>query len=495
MKLSCLLENVEYKLLAGSAGADVRGLKYDSRQVCPGDVFVCISGAVSDGHRFIPDVIKKGASSIVCERDVTGQIEVPGGVTLVLVADCRDALASMSAAFFGHPAERLKTIGITGTKGKTTTTYMIKSALENAGIKTGLIGTIETVIGGKHIPAENTTPESFVVQKTFKEMADAGCECVVMEVSSQGLKQKRVGGFVFDIGVFTNISPDHIGKNEHKDFDEYLECKSMLLRQCRTGIVNIDDSHTDRVLEGHTCDVETFGIENDADYTAKNIRLYKGEGTLGIKYDLAGRINEEISIDVPGRFSAYNSLCAIAVCLHFSDDFPAIKSALSDIKVKGRVEIVPISKRFTIMIDYAHNAMSLESLLKSLREYDPGRIVTVFGCGGNRDRNRRFEMGEVSSRLADLSIITSDNPRDEEPMAIIDDIITGVRKADGEFVTIPDRIDAIRYSILNARDGDVIVLAGKGHEDYQIIKGVKHPMDERVIIADLVKEDAVAAVL
>lgn len=491
MKLPYLLEKIDYKVIKGNECAEINNLVYDSRKICAGDVFVCISGAVSDGHTFIGDAVKKKASAVIIEKD----INVEGDITVIKVHDCRTALAYMSAVYFGYPADRLKTIGITGTKGKTTATYMIKAVLESVGIKTGLIGTIETIIGDTVIPSNNTTPESYVVQETFAKMADEGCKCVVMEVSSQGLMQHRVDGFTFDYGIFTNIEPDHIGKNEHKDFDEYLHCKSMLLRQCRIGIVNIDDSHVERVMENHTCDIETFGINNTAELQAKYIHLYKENGCLGIKYNLTGRQSADISIDVPGKFSVYNSLCAIAVCLHFTNDFDIIKKALADIKVKGRVEIVPISKRFTIMIDYAHNAMSLESLLNSLREYNPGRLVSVFGCGGNRDRHRRFEMGEVSSKLADLSIITSDNPRDEEPMAIIDDILVGVHRANGKYITIPDRKEAIRYSIKNAEDDDIIVLAGKGHEDYQIIKGKKYPMDERVIINEIIQEDEIKAIL
>ena len=491
MKLSELLKKVDYTVIKGDVDIEIGNLVYDSRKIVEGDVFVCISGALSDGHDFIGTAILKKAAAVIVEKDIF----VDDDITVVKTIDTRLALACMSASYFGNPADKLTTIGITGTKGKTTTTYMVKAVLESLGIKTGLIGTIETVIGDEAVPASNTTPESYIIQKSFAKMVDSGCKCVVMEVSSQGLMQHRVGGFVFDYGIFTNIEPDHIGKNEHKNFDEYLQCKSMLLKQCRIGIVNIDDSHIKKVLEGHTCEIETYGIDKEANLKAENIHLYKEEGCLGIKYDLSGRINTEISIDVPGKFSVYNSLCAIAVCLHFTDNIETIKKSLADIKVKGRVEIIPISKRFTIMIDYAHNAMSLESLLKSLREYEPARLVSLFGCGGNRDRHRRFEMGEVSSKLADLSIVTSDNPRDEEPMAIIEDILTGIHNANGKYVVIPDRKEAIRYAIKNALDGDVIVLAGKGHEDYQIIKGVKYPMDERVIINEIIKEDDIKKIL
>lgn len=491
MILKNLLEKLEYTVLLGNDSIVIRHLVNDSRKVEKGDVFVCIKGAGFDGHKFINDVAEKGAAAVV----VTEDVEAPDGVTVIRVEDTRYALACMSAAYFGYPAEKLTTIGITGTKGKTTTTYMVRQVLESVGIKTGLIGTIETIIGDEVIPAKNTTPESFVVQETFAKMVEQGCDCVVMEVSSQGLMLHRVAGFTFDYGIFTNIEPDHIGPNEHKDFNDYLRCKSMLLKQCKHGIINMDADHIDEILERHTCDIETYGVKGDYDFKASDINLFTKPGCLCVSYQLAGKMNFPVEIHVPGNFSVYNSLCAIAICSHFTKDIERIKQALIDVRVKGRVEIIPISHRFTLMIDYAHNAMSLESLLTSLKEYQPKRLVTVFGCGGNRSRDRRFEMGEVSSRLADFTIVTSDNPRFEEPMEIINDILIGVKKSDGEYVTVPDRKDAIRYAILHAQDGDVIVLAGKGHEDYQEIKGVKHPMDERVLIQEIISEDEVRAVL
>lgn len=491
MVLKQLLEKIEYQVLQGSDRCDINHLQNDSRKVEEKDVFVCIKGAGFDGHQFIGSVCEQGAAAIIVMEDV----KAPENVTVIRVEDTRYALACMSAAYFDHPAEKLITIGITGTKGKTTTTYMVRSVLESVGIKTGLIGTIETIIDDEVIPAKNTTPESYIVQETFAKMAEAGCKCVVMEVSSQGLMLHRVSGFTFDYGIFTNIEPDHIGPNEHKDFDDYLRCKSMLLKQCRHGIVNMDADFIDQVLEGHTCDVETYGVHGDYDFKADDIRLFTKPGCLCVSYDLKGKMNFPVEIHVPGTFSVYNSLCAIAICSHLTRDVPKIREALLNVKVKGRVEIVPISKRFTLMIDYAHNAMSLESLLTSLKQYHPKRLVTLFGCGGNRARDRRFEMGEVSSRLSDFTIVTSDNPRFEEPMDIINDILVGVHKADGEYVTVPDRKDAIRYAILNAKDGDVIILAGKGHEDYQEIKGVKHPMDERVLINEIVNEEEVKKVL
>ena len=485
MKLSKLLEKLEYTVLAGNTDMEISTLVYDSRKVQKDSVFVCISGSVRDAHEFIPDVVKNGAAAVIVEKDVTPV----DGVTYIKVEDTRLALAYMSAAYFDYPAKKIKTIGITGTKGKTTTTYMVKSILESAGIKTGLIGTIESICGDKHTPAANTTPESYMVQKLFAEMADEGMDAVVMEVSSQALKLHRVSGFTFDIGVFTNLEPDHIGENEHKDFEEYMHCKSLLFRQCRLGIFNGDDEHLEGIMKGHTCEVETFGYKSINNLVAENVELKKEHGALGVKYHVSGLLDFDVEVNVPGKFSVYNSLTAIAICHHFNVAKEAIKEALCHVSVKGRIEIVPVTKRYTIMIDYAHNAMALESLLTTLKEYEPGRLVCLFGCGGNRAKSRRYEMGEVSSRLADLTVVTSDNPRSEEAMDIINDILVGVSKADGRYITIPDRKEAIRYCMENAQAGDIIVLAGKGHEDYQEICGVKHHMDEREIIADIIKEN------
>lgn len=419
---------------------------------------------------------------------VQEDVEAPEGVTVIKVEDTRYALALLSAAYFDHPAEKMRVIGVTGTKGKTTTTYMVKSILESAGYKVGLIGTIEAIIGDEVIPASNTTPESYIIQEYFHKMVETGCDCCVMEVSSQGLMMHRTAGFVFEIGIFTNIEPDHIGPNEHASFEEYLACKSMLFRQCHLGIVNKDDAHVEEILKGHTCEVETFGFSKDADIHAVNTKLVKRPGYLGVAYTVEGLLNFDVEIDVPGKFSVYNSLTAIAICHHFNVSVEDMKKALKEAKTRGRIEMVKVSDEFTLMIDYAHNAMSLESLLSTLKEYGPERLVCVFGCGGNRSKLRRYEMGEVSGRLADFTIITSDNPRFEEPQAIIDDIKTGIEKTDGKYIEIIDRKEAIRYAIEHGKPGDVIVLAGKGHEDYQEIKGVKHPMDERVLIAEVLKE-------
>lgn len=478
-----------YKIIQGREDIYVTNITSDSRKVDKDGVFVAIIGAVVDGHKFIEKVLDR-ASVIVVDQNTTLP-EIPENITVIATPNTRLALALMSAASYGNPDKEIFTIGITGTKGKTTTTYMIKNVLEACGIKTGLIGTIETIIGDEHIPSENTTPESTQIHESFRKMVNAGCQAVVMEVSSQGLKLDRTAGIMFNIGVFTNLEPDHIGPNEHADFEEYLQCKAKLFRQCITGIFNADDEHVLRMIKNATCKIETYGIDKDANLKAENIELFHEGGNIGLTYDLAGNVIEKklpVKLNLPGRFSVYNSLSAIAVTRHFNVADDILLKTLLEVKVKGRIELVKVSDKFSLMIDYAHNAMSLESLLTTLREYNPHRIVTLFGCGGNRSRDRRFEMGEVSGRLSDLTIITSDNPRDEEPEAIIADIITGISKTSGKHVDITDRKEAIKYAIANGEPGDIIVLAGKGHEDYQIIKGVKYHMDERELIAEVLEE-------
>lgn len=487
MKLSELLTELDYTCIKGTIDTEVTGVFYDSREkVRPGSLFVCIEGANFDGHTYAAQMAAEGVKVLVVSKPV----ELPGeqDVTVIQVDNTRYAMAFISAAWFGHPARKLKVIGITGTKGKTTTTYLVKSILENAGYKVGLVGTIEVMIGDTHIHANNTTPESYLLQEYFARMVEAGLDTVVMEVSSQALMLHRTQGFIFDFGIFTNLEPDHIGPNEHASFEEYLACKGLLFKQCKVGIVNGDDSHWQQVTEGHTCELENFGLGEHCMLRAEDLKLMRKPGELGVSFRVKGLMDFEAKVPNPGRFSAYNALAAIAICRHFQVKETDIQNALLAAKVKGRIEMVKVSEHFTLLIDYAHNAMALESLLGTLREYEPNRLVCLFGCGGNRSRQRRFEMGEVSGRLADLTIITSDNPRFEEPQAIIDDIKVGMEKTSGEYVEICDRKEAIGYAISHGREGDIIVLAGKGHEDYQEIKGVKYPMDERVLIQELLDE-------
>lgn len=486
MKLSKLLERLDYTIISGPKNPDIADITNDSRKVGEDSLFFCIRGAVSDGHAYAGQAAQSKAAALIVEEPV----DVPDTVTVVRVENTRLAMAVIASAWYGYPADTLKVIGVTGTKGKTTTVYMIKALLEKAGYKAGLIGTIETIIGDVHIPSANTTPESLLIQSYFARMLEEGCTVCVMEVSSQALKLDRTAGFTFEYGLFTNLSPDHIGQNEHASFEEYMECKSRLFRQCRTGIFNLDDRNLEGIMKGHICAVETFGSDPGADLRASDETLISGPGWLGVQYHISGKRTMDIRLDMPGLFNVYNSLGAIAVCRHFDVTDQQIKETMGSFKVKGRIEMVKVSDRFTLMIDYAHNAVALESLLSTLREYKPKRLVCLFGCGGNRSKLRRFEMGEVSGKMADLTIITSDNPRYEKPEDIIQDILTGISKTDGKYVTIPDRREAIAWAIHHAEDGDVIVLAGKGHEDYQEIEGKKYPMDERVIISDILKQDA-----
>lgn len=484
MKLKQLLERMDYRLVQGDPEKEITGVAYDSRVVDKGNLFVCIPGTVTDGHDYIPMALSHGAAAFVVTREVT----VPAEAAVIRVDDAREALALCSAAWFGYPAEKLTTIGITGTKGKTTTAYMVYQMLCGAGIRTGLIGTVENIIGEEHLPASHSTPESYLVQKYFAQMVERGCKAVVMEVSSQGLKMKRVAGFVYDIGLFTNLEPDHIGPREHESFEEYMRCKGLLFRQCRLGLVNGDDAHAESVLQGHTCEVRTFGVKEGSDYRAEQVNLHSASGSMGVAYQLTGRRSFPVVVNIPGAFSVYNSLAAIGIASELGVPEETVLSCLRTIRVRGRVELVPVSEDYTVMVDYAHNGMALRSLLTTLREYEPGRLICVFGCGGNRSRERRFEMGEISSRLADLTIATSDNPRFEEPQEILNDIITGIQKGPGRYVAIIDRKEAIRYALTHAKRGDCIVIAGKGHEDYQEIKGVKYPMDDREMIRSVAEE-------
>ncbi len=483
MRLGELLEDLEYVCIQGSVDVEVEDVVYDTRKgIRPGSLFVCIRGRKWDGHGFAAQIAGKGAAALVVSEPVE---DVAGmDVTVIQVADTRYALALLSAAWFGHPAGKMKVIGITGTKGKTTTTYLVKSILEHAGFKVGLMGTTGILVGNCLVQADNTTPESYVIQENFARMYQAGMEIVVMEVSSQALKQRRTAGFTFDYGIFTNLATDHIAPGEHASLEEYIACKGMLFGQCRIGIVNGDDAHVADVVKGHTCQLETYGLGEGCMLRASGLGLVRDPGKLGVAFHVSGLVELDAQAAMPGRFSVYNALCAIALCRHFGVEVDAVQQALLEVRVKGRIEKVEMPQRFTLLIDYAHNAMALENLLAALREYRPGRLVCLFGCGGDRAKRRRYEMGEVSGRLADLTVITSDNPRTEEPDQIIRDIETGIVPTGGKYVKIRDRREAIFYVLSQGQEGDIIVLAGKGHEDYQEIQGVKYHMDEREIVKE-----------
>ena len=486
MKLIDLLKNCEYTLDGGSLDVNVKDVIYDSRKVVYGCAFVAMKGYNVDGHKYIPDAVERGARALIVEDEGIAY----EGVTVVRVKDARATLALMSVEFFGRPAEELTTIAVTGTKGKTTTVAMIRSILEGAGIKTGTIGTLGILIGDRIFKTNNTTPESYEIQQAMRRMIDEGCKAMVIEASSLGLKWHRTDGILFDYGIFTNFSNDHIGDSEHKDMDEYLACKSLLFKKCKTGIINIDDESADAIIAGHTCTIETYGYSEQADLVAHGDRLIAEPGFIGVHFNTTGVKELSVDVAIPGRFSVYNALAAIALTRHFDISDADILKGLRTVKVKGRVEVVPVPGNYTILIDYAHNAVSMENVLTTLREYQPRRLITVFGAGGNRPKIRRYEMGEVSGRLSDLSVITEDNSRFEEVMDIIADIKVGIDKTDGRYIIIPNRVEAIRFCIENAKDGDIIVLAGKGHEDYQEIRGVKYHMDEREIIASIIDDNA-----
>lgn len=487
MQLSKLCERIDYELLQGSMDTEVDDVIYDSRNITEGTLFVCMVGAVTDGHKYIPDAIEKGASVIVLEREEEAE-QIPESITVIKVNSARRTLALLSAAYFDYPADKLTTIGLTGTKGKTTTTYIIRDVLAKAGKKCGLIGTIAIVFGDERIPAKNTTPESYEIHKYMAKMLEAGCEYVVMEVSSQGFKLDRTAGLMFDYGVFTNLSLDHIGPTEHASFDEYLLCKSMLFRQCKTAVVNADDKYMKQVLSFNTCDVVTFSAEKEADMMASDIRFLNEDGRLGMAFKTSGLLNCEAEIHIPGYFSVYNALTTMTVCQQLGIPQEAILEGLAEVQVKGRVEMMPVSKKFNVIIDYAHNEVSTRSVLETLRAYEPPRLIAVYGCGGNRSRQRRYDIGEVAAQLADLSILTSDNPRFEKVADINNDIKAGLAKHDGKYIEIEDRKEAIEYAITNAMPGDMIVLLGKGHEDYVEIEGVKYHFSEHEVIEEIVED-------
>lgn len=482
MKLSRLLAPLG--ITEGFKDVEISDIVYDSRKAKAGCAFVCLRGSAVDGHKFAANAAAAGAAAIIAQEPVEAS-----GAQVILVEDTRRALALMSAAFFGNPAEGdISVIGVTGTKGKTTTAYMIRSILEAAGHKTGVIGTIGVLMGEELIQTDNTTPMSYDIQMYLRRMADAGCEYCVMEASSIGLKDLRVYGFPFTVGVFTNFSEDHIGGVEHKDMQEYMESKARLFSLCKTGVLNADDPSLEGILQGHTCQVRTFGFEKPADLRGAGCRHLNKPGFLGIAFEVSGEENFTAEVDIPGRFNAYNALAAIGACHELGIPVESMKQGLSTVKVKGRVEPVPVPGNYTLLLDYAHNGVGMENILTTLREYHPKRLICMFGAGGNRPKVRRYEMGEVSGRLADLSVLTADNSRFEDVKDIIADIKVGMAKTEGKYVEIPDRREAIRWCLENAQEGDIIVLAGKGHEDYQEIQGEKRPFDERVVIRELLEE-------
>ncbi len=489
MNIQSALNKIKYQVIMGSADVEVQEVVYDSRKACPGCVFVCMTGARVDAHDFIDDVIGKGCRVLVVEKELSaGQLKrIPEDAVVLRAESSREALAHLSAARFDYPAEKMVCIGVTGTKGKTTTTYMIKAILEAAGKKVGLIGTAGAVIGDVTYPTANTTPESYQLQQYFAQMVSEGCDYMIMEVSSQGLKMHRVDGISFDYGLFTNISPDHIGPDEHGDFHEYLYFKAQMLKRCKVGLINKDDEHYEQVRAHADCKLYTYSLEQEADFMAKEIQYIAKPDFVGLDFNVCGKYELEVRVNIAGRFNVYNALAAVSVCSFCGLPKERIAHALEHLYVNGRMEIVHTSERCTVIVDYAHNAVSMESLLKTLRDYNPKRLVCVFGCGGNRSKDRRYSMGEIGGRLADLCILTADNSRYEKTEDIIADIRGSIQKTGGAYVEIPDRREAIQYSIVHAQPGDMIAVIGKGHEDYQEMNGVRTPFLDRAVIEEVVK--------
>ena len=487
MNLKKVLAGLEEIKAKGEIDREVTSIENDSRKVIEGSLFFAIKGFTTDGTQFIPNAIENGAKVILVDESADiKNLKLPQDVTLLVVPDARYAMAICSSNFYDHPSEKFKLVGVTGTKGKTTTTFMIKEILQKQGIKTGLIGTIAIYSGDKKIKdSDRTTPESIELQKIFKQMADDGCKVVVMEVSSQSLKLNRVAGCNFDIAVFTNFSEDHISEKEHPDMQDYFNSKLKLFKMCKYGFINIDDLQVCKVPKlVPECEIKTYGIDNACNLLAKDITITNSYVDFKVKI---GDKNERIKVGIPGRFSVYNSLAAIEVATKLGCSVESIKEALLEVRVPGRSELVNNSKDLTIMIDYAHSPESLENILSAVKSYTRGRVISLFGCGGDRDNRKRPIMGEISGKIADFTIITSDNPRTEDPEKIVEQIENGIKKTKGKYVCIVDRIEAIKYAINMASKKDIIVLAGKGHEPYQEINGKKFPFDERIIVEQIIK--------
>ena len=487
MDLKSVLNGIDGLKAKGNLNIDISSIADDSRNVKEGGMFIAIKGFETDGHKYIKQAVENGAKVVVIEEGTSiKKSDISEDTTIVMAPNTRIATAKIACNFYNNPSAKFKLIGITGTKGKTTTTFMIKSILEKHGLKVGLIGTISNYIGDKCLgESSRTTPESIELQKTFADMANEKVDVVVMEVSSQSLKLHRVDGCYFDVGVFTNFSEDHISEKEHPDMEDYFKSKLKLFDMCKVGYINADDYHVAKLKKiVQNCDIKTYGVDNSADLLAKDITITNSSVDFKVKI---GARNERVKTGIPGRFSVYNSLAAICIASRFGATAEEIKEALLEVRVPGRSELVSNKKDLTIMIDYAHSPESLQNILSAVKSYTRGRVISVFGCGGDRDPGKRPIMGEISGNTADFTVITSDNPRTEDPEKIVKQIEDGAKKTKGKYITIVDRIDAIKYAIDMANKNDIIVLAGKGHETYQEINGKKYPFDEREIIKKIIK--------
>ena len=489
MNLKEILTGLSDLKAKGNLDIDVPHITSDSRAVKPGDMFVAIKGFDVDGHKFVKSAIDNGAKVILIDEDEAKNIvpEVTGDVTIITTKDTRKAVPICACNFYKNPSRKVKLIGVTGTKGKTTTTFMIKKILEKQGIKTGLVGTIASYSGDRKIEdSDRTTPDSLKLQELFSIMVSEGCQAIVMEVSSQSLKLHRVDGCHFDIVLFTNFSEDHISPKEHPTMEDYFNSKLKLFEMCKVGIINADDLHAAKIPKLFPdSDITTYGIDNYANVLAKDITITNSY--VDFKVKIVDR-NERIKTGIPGRFSVYNSLAAICVAQKFGISSDIIKEALLEVRVPGRSELVDNELGLTIMIDYAHSPESLQNILQATKSYTRGRVISVFGCGGDRDSGKRPKMGEISGKIADYTIITSDNPRTENPQKIVEQIEEGIKKTKGKYEVVVDRVEAIEHAIKMANPKDIIILAGKGHEPYQEINGVKHPFDERIIVRDIIEK-------
>ncbi|MBP1743715.1 MAG: UDP-N-acetylmuramoyl-L-alanyl-D-glutamate--2,6-diaminopimelate ligase [Firmicutes bacterium] len=480
MKLNDLLRGLKYELLQGDAGAEISKLEYDSRKIGEGDAFVCVKGYQTDGHGYAGSAAEKGAKVIICQDEVAAE----PGITYVRVEDTRKALAVAASNFYGNPKDRLKLIGVTGTNGKTTSTFIIKSILEAAGFKTAIIGTIANYIGERKLEASRTTPESLELHKLFRDMADEGVKYCVMEVSSHSLYLDRVYGLEFSQGIFTNLTQDHL--DFHETFENYYKAKLMLFQNSLNSVINLDSEYGSRLLGDIQGRVTTYSAEKEADVAGSSLRLH----SRGVEFSLAYKgESRKININIPGKYNVENALGSAAACLSEGITLDTVKQGLEKMLcVPGRCEIVNqgFSLGFDIIVDYAHTPDGLENILETAREFTEGRLIAVFGCGGDRDRTKRPIMGRIGTDLSDIAIITSDNPRTEDPEAIIKDVVAGISK--DNYIIVENRREAIKKSIELARSGDVIVIAGKGHEDYQILKTGKIHFDEREIVKEILEE-------
>ncbi len=482
MLLQYLLENLQDKEIIGDSKVKINKIEYDSKKIEKGDLFVAITGLKEDGHSYIEEAIDKGAIAIIVNKEY--KVEESKNITYVKVEDTRIALAVVSATYYDNPAGKLKIIGITGTKGKTTTAYMIRDILNASGKKTGMIGTIFNTYADKQIEAIRTSPESLDLQKLLKDMVDAGMEYVVMEVSSHALDLNRVYGIHFIIGVFTNLSQDHL--DYHKTMENYMNAKVKLFENSDFAIINADDIYTPRLEKKIKCRIAKYGLDNEANVTAVDVRV--NNNFVDFKMYI-NKMLQTVTINIPGRYTVYNALAAIAVTSMLGAQMDGILLALNAVKVPGRSEVVDINKTFAVLIDYAHSPASLEAILANTKRYAKGRIICVFGCGGNRDEEKRPLMGEISGKYADFTVITTDNPREESPKKIMQDIESGIKKTKGLYKIVENRKEAIKFAMRIAWKNDTIIIAGKGHETYQLLKGNKKiKFDERKIVKEIAEE-------